>query len=211
VPAEPAGPVIRVRNKEVRLVKVSDIEDAPWNWRGHGEEQKKAFDALVEELGFYGHPDVYVTAEGKLRLVDGHLRKDRLLAKYGPAATIEVNVTDFTEAEAKKALLTKDPLAAMAETDYAKLQELLPQVEAEDESIKAMLAELAAGAPPSFEASVVQPTQAEIDAETDDQAQAFTEKFENDEKALVDVVCPECMNEFKVAVTKADVLGVTTA
>lgn len=136
-----AGP--RLRNKRIATIRVSDIEDAPWNFRTHPESQRHALKGAIDELGFYGYPDVYETASGALRLCDGHLRKDLLISMYGPDAEIEVNVTDFDESEAKKATLTKDPLAAMAEADGAKLDSLLREIDTGSEALQKMLAELA--------------------------------------------------------------------
>jgi len=133
----------RKRNKAIRMVRVSELEDAPWNFRTHPDEQRGALEGVIDEIGFYGYPDVYETEEGRLRICDGHLRKDLLIAKYGPDTEIEVNVTDFDEVEAKKATLTHDPLAAMAEADDQKLGELLAQVETEGEALRAMLDGLA--------------------------------------------------------------------
>jgi len=134
---------LRVRNKGLRRVRVADLEDAPWNFRTHPPMQRGALEGAINELGYYGYPDVYETAGGTLRLTDGHLRKDLLIAKYGPDTEIEVNVTDFDDDDAKKAILTKDPLAAMAEADTAKLDELLRQVQTGDENLAAMLEQLA--------------------------------------------------------------------
>lgn len=141
--AKKAKPELRVRNQGLRKIKVSEIEDAPWNFRTHSSEQAAALDGAIDEIGFYGYPDVYVTAEGKLRLCDGHLRKKRLIERYGKDAEIEVNVTDFDESEAKKATLTKDPIAAMADTDAEMLRELIASVDTDNEAISAMLDSLA--------------------------------------------------------------------
>lgn len=138
---------IRIRNKGVRLVRVADLEDAPWNFRDHPQMQQDALSGAVDELGWYGHPDVYETADGNLRLIDGHLRKELLLKKYGVDAEIEVNVTDFDETEAKKATATKDPLAALAETNGPKLDALLREVETGSEALQAMLTTLATSGP----------------------------------------------------------------
>lgn len=132
-------PQLKIRNQEIRLVRISDIEDAPWNFREHPQSQSEALGGALDEIGFYGYPDVYVTTDGKLRLTDGHLRKELLIAKYGADTEIEVNVTDFDEAEAKKATLTKDPLAAMAEHNQEKLASLIKEAGIQDEALKAML------------------------------------------------------------------------
>ena len=134
---------LKNRNVGIVSVRVADIEDAPWNFREHPEQQEAALDGAIDELGWYGYPDVYETPEGNYRLVDGHLRKALLIKKYGPDATIDVNVTDFDEKQAKKATLTKDPLAAMAESNGPALDALLREVETGSEALSAMLADLA--------------------------------------------------------------------
>lgn len=133
----------RIRNKGIRLVRVADIEDNPLNFRTHPEAQRAAFAGVETELGFYGYPDVYETEQGTIRLIDGQLRKEHLLSKYGDEATIEVNMTDFDEAEAKKALLTHDPLSAMAEADKVLLDQLLREVDTGDEALQQMMTDLA--------------------------------------------------------------------
>ena len=133
----------RIRNKGIRLVRVADIEDNPLNFRTHPEAQRAAFAGIETELGFYGYPDVYETEVGTIRLIDGQLRKEHLLSKYGNEATIEVNMTDFDEDEAKKALLTHDPLSAMAEADKVLLDQLLREVDTGDEALQQMMTDLA--------------------------------------------------------------------
>jgi len=133
----------RIRNKGIRLVRVADIEDNPLNFRTHPESQRAAFAGIETELGFYGYPDVYETAAGTIRLIDGQLRKEHLLEKYGNDATIEVNMTDFDEDEAKKALLTHDPISAMAEADKVLLDQLLREVDTGDEALQQMITDLA--------------------------------------------------------------------
>ena len=133
----------RIRNKGIQLVRVADIEDNPLNFRTHPEAQRAAFAGIETELGFYGYPDVYETAVGTIRLIDGQLRKEHLLSKYGNEATIEVNMTDFDEDEAKKALLTHDPLSAMAEADKVLLDQLFREVDTGDEALQQMMTNLA--------------------------------------------------------------------
>ena len=143
----PDLPTPKLRNLGIRKVRVADLEDAPWNFREHPEAQRAALEGAVNEIGWYGYPDVYETPEGQLRITDGHLRKDLLLAKYGPDAQIDVNVTDFTEAEAKIATLTKDPLAAMAVTNAEALAILIGQAKMADEALKKMVTSLAEANP----------------------------------------------------------------
>jgi ABC-type ATPase involved in cell division len=134
---------LRNRNKEIRTVRVGELEDHPSNFRRHPAEQAEALDAVVQQIGYYGYPDVYETPDGKLRLTDGHLRKAHLIAKYGADTEIEVNVTDFDAAEAKVALLTKDPLAALAESSAKELEALAGEVEFDSPALDKMIEDLA--------------------------------------------------------------------
>jgi hypothetical protein len=138
-----AKPELRTRNIGIRLVRVADIEDAEWNFRTHPQAQQDALEGAIDELGWYSYPDTFEPEPGRIKLCDGHLRKKHLLAKYGPDCEIEVNVTDFDEAEARKATLTKDPLAAMAEADAQKLDELLRSVQTGNGALAEMLTQLA--------------------------------------------------------------------
>lgn len=137
---------LRIRNKGLIRLSVSEVEDAPWNFRTHPEHQYGALSGAIDELGFYGYPDVYKTPDGSYRLIDGHLRKDLLIKRYGAATKIDFNEIDFDEAEARKATLTKDPLTGLAETDTTKLDELLREVETGSEELSQMLADLASEA-----------------------------------------------------------------
>lgn len=136
-------PPLRVRNIGIQRVKVSELEDSPWNLNDHPQGQQDALDGAIDEIGFYGYPDVYQTERGTLGLIDGHLRKSRLLARYGADTEIEVNVTDFDEQGAKAANLTKDPLARMAQENAVNLDLLLRDFQTGSEPLAQMLDELA--------------------------------------------------------------------
>lgn len=123
-------PVFRSRNRGIRRVRVADIRDNESNFREHPDDQAKALNEAETLLGFYGYPDVYIEPDGGVKLVDGELRKYHLLAKYGADHEIDVNETDFTPEEAKLALLTKDPLTAMAKTNKERLDGLMQQFDA---------------------------------------------------------------------------------
>jgi hypothetical protein len=92
---------------------------------------------------------------------------------------IPVLVLDVDEAEADKLLATIDPLAAMAEADAGKLDELLREIDTGSEALQEMLAKLAEEegiAPPDFDPAGIE-----------DQSRL-------DEKAKI--TCPECGHEF---------------
>jgi hypothetical protein len=134
----------RDRVIELRRVPARQIHGALWNWRTHPQAQKNALAGSIEELGFFDPLCVYEADDGRLVLIDGHLRRDLIDERIGPDTLLPIIVIDFTEAEAKKANLVKDPLAAMAEVNSENLTQLLRSVETTDAALKAMLVGLAA-------------------------------------------------------------------
>jgi DNA modification methylase len=125
---------IRDRIKELRRVRAGDLKPHPKNWRVHPESQKNALRGLLAEIGF---ADTLLTRElpdGSLQLIDGHLR-----AETTPDSVVPVSVTDLTEEEAEKVLLTLDPLASMATADKGILENLLAGLKFESPDVGAML------------------------------------------------------------------------
>jgi hypothetical protein len=110
---------LRNRVRELRTVLASDLEQHPGNWRAHNQRQKHALRAMLDEVGMATAVIAY-EHNGRLRIIDGHLRTD--LAENDE---IPVLVLDVDEAEASKLLLTLDPISAMASTDRDALAELL--------------------------------------------------------------------------------------
>jgi len=70
-------------------------------------------------------------------LIDGHMRRDE-----HPDSEIPVLVTDLTEDEAQKLLVTLDSIGAAAETDDAALAALLEEIEFEGDAVDNLLADL---------------------------------------------------------------------
>jgi ParB-like chromosome segregation protein Spo0J len=77
------------------------------NWRVHPKQQEAALKGLVKEIGFADALIAREGADGRLHLIDGHLRRT-----VTPNQEVPVLILDLTEAEADKLLLTLDPLAA---------------------------------------------------------------------------------------------------
>jgi DNA modification methylase len=124
----------RDRIRELRRVKAKDLVRNPKNWRRHPKAQESALRGLLVELGY---ADVLLARElsdGRLMLIDGHLR-----AKITPDALVPVLVLDLTEQEADKLLATLDPLAGMAETDFERLRALLATIQTDSEAVKELL------------------------------------------------------------------------
>lgn len=128
----------RSRVVELRFVPASELVPNPKNWRTHPTKQKEALRALLDEVGIADAVIARPLPDGRLMLVDGHLRQD-----VSGAEPLPVLVVDLDEAEADKVLLTLDPVAAMAEADAAKLDALLREVQTGSEALASMLTDLA--------------------------------------------------------------------
>jgi DNA modification methylase len=129
---------IKDRIRELRRVKASDLVPNPRNWRVHPKEQTAALKGLLQEIGYAGALLARELPDGKLMLIDGHLRRDTT-----PTSIVPVLVLDVTEAEADKILLTFDPISAMAQADKTIIDELLKTVRTESEAVGALLERVA--------------------------------------------------------------------
>lgn len=128
----------RDRIKELRRVHSSMLRPNPRNWRTHPQAQQDALRGVLAEVGIADAVLARECEDGGLMLLDGHLRVETL-----PDAEIPVLILDVTEAEGDKILATLDPLAAMAEADANKLDELLREVETGSQALADMLTDLA--------------------------------------------------------------------
>ncbi len=117
---------IRNRIKAHRRVRAGDLVPHELNYRLHPDAQKSALEALYREVGFARSLLAYELPDGRLKLIDGHLRRD-----LDPDMLVDVEILDVTEDEARALLLSIDPLAALAQTQeqlHDRLLELAPPV-----------------------------------------------------------------------------------
>jgi hypothetical protein len=117
---------IRNRIKEHRRVRACDLVPHELNWRKHPASQRAALEALYKEVGFARSLLVYELPDGRLKVIDGHLRRD-----INPDMRVNVEVLDVNEAEARKLLLSIDSLAALAETDRDVVDDLVADTPAD--------------------------------------------------------------------------------
>jgi hypothetical protein len=110
----------------------------PANWRIHPKAQQDALEGVLSEVGWV--QDVIVNKRTG-NLIDGHLRCQ--VAARNEEQTIPVVYVDLSEDEEAIILASLDPLAAMAATDKAKLEELLHQVHSDDARVQQMMAVVA--------------------------------------------------------------------
>jgi hypothetical protein len=121
--------MIRNRIKSHCRVRAGDLVPHEWNFRLHPEQQRVALQALYEQVGFARSLLAYELPDGRLKLIDGHLRRD-----LDPDMEVDVEVLDVNDEEARALLLSIDPLAALAETQaqlHDRLLELTPTDSAE--------------------------------------------------------------------------------
>jgi DNA modification methylase len=129
---------IRDRIKELRRVRARDLIPNEKNWRVHTKAQTAALRGLLSEIGYADALLARELPDGRLQLVDGHLR-----AETTPSAMVPVLILDVTEEESDKILLTLDPLAAMAESDSERLQALLNSVRTDNPAVEELLRQTA--------------------------------------------------------------------
>jgi len=118
--------LIKDRIRDLRRIPAGELRANPQNWRLHPESQRSALQGVLKEIGFV---DAVIAREvqGKLELLDGHLRADL-------AADMEVPVlvVDLNDDEAAKVLATFDPLGTMAVPDDEALKKLLEHVDVDE-------------------------------------------------------------------------------
>ncbi len=102
---------IRNRIKAHRRVRAGDLLPHELNFRLHPDIQRTALTALYAEVGFARSLLAYELPDGRLKLLDGHLRRD-----LDPDMEVDVEILDVNDAEARTLLLSIDPLAALAQT-----------------------------------------------------------------------------------------------
>lgn len=111
----------------------------PKNWRIHPRSQEEALAGVLSDVGWVA--TVLVNRQTGF-VVDGHLRVAHAISKG--EAEVPVTYLDLTEDEENKVLATFDPLAAIAGTDRAKLDELLADIATDDAGLDDLLDSLRA-------------------------------------------------------------------
>jgi hypothetical protein len=117
---------IRNRIKGHRRVRAGDLVPHEFNFRVHPDMQRAALEALYREVGFARSLLAYELPDGRLKLIDGHLRRD-----IDPDMEVDVEVLDVGDDEARTLLLSIDPLAELAQQQeqlHQRLLELAPPV-----------------------------------------------------------------------------------
>lgn len=109
----------------------------PLAWRQHGEAQRAATEASLDQVGWVREVLKNVTSG---YLLDGFLRRELGLRRG--EREIPVTYVELTEDEERLLLAILDPIAAMAERDEAIFAELVASLENADEGLRTLLDEL---------------------------------------------------------------------
>src|SRR5437868_8903879 len=123
---------IRNRIKNHRRVRAGDLVPHELNFRLHPEHQKAALQALYAEIGFARSLLAYELPDGRLKLIDGHLRRT-----LDPSLEVDVEVLDVNDDEARALLLSLDPLALLAEYDHETLAQLRAATQTSSDTLQA--------------------------------------------------------------------------
>ena len=126
--------LIRNRIQELRLVMASELIPNPKNWRQHSQLQQNVLRGLFAEIGYADALLARELPDGRLQLIDGHLR-----AATTPDQLVPVLILDVSEQEAEKILLTLDPLAGLAEADPDRVLDLLATVTTGNDDVRELL------------------------------------------------------------------------
>lgn len=116
--------VMSIRNRilDHRRVRAGDLVPHESNWRLHPSEQREALEAILAEVGFARSLLAYQLPDGRLKLIDGHLRRE-----MHPDEIVDVEVLDVDDADARKLLLSLDSMAALATADADVVESLRRQ------------------------------------------------------------------------------------
>lgn len=112
--------IFRNRIKGHRKVKASELVVHPLNFRAHPDRQRQALQGIVAEVGFARSLLAYEDEEGRLVLIDGHLRRDMY-----PEDELDVEVLDLNAQEAATLLAVLDHVGTMANLEASHLDTLL--------------------------------------------------------------------------------------
>jgi hypothetical protein len=121
------------RIKAHRRVRAGDLVPHELNPRTHPESQRAALQSLYAEIGFARSLLAYELPDGRLKLIDGHLRRD-----LTPDEMVDVEVLDVNDAEARALLLAIDPLAQLAGYDERLLDELRQRTEKDSAAVRSL-------------------------------------------------------------------------
>lgn len=175
---------VRDRVIELRRVRAGDLLAHPANWRTHPPAQQRALRGVLDEIGFAGAVLARQREDGRLELIDGHLRAETV----NPEERVPVLVLDLTAAEADTLLAVFDPISALAGRDQQQLERLLASVPTANENVRELVERIRAednAAQARFMNIDVQPSLSDRDVAVPESYQVLVDcRDETDQRAL---------------------------
>ncbi len=128
-----------MKNRVVGLeyVKAKDLVENEKNVKLHRKGQRDLFHKVLEKIGFAGAMVAYKNSEGKLVLVDGHMRVEEV----GRDTEVPVLVLDLDETEADFLLGSYDQIGYLSGKHDEKVEKLLDDLKV-DETLESLLKEI---------------------------------------------------------------------
>jgi len=118
--------------------KASTFKAHPSNWRKHPARQSKALKGSLDTLGWV---QTIILNKRTGYIVDGHERVEAALRNGD--AEVPFILVDLSPEEEAQALLSLDAIAALAQTDAGKVDELLRLVSTDNTDVMQFLDDLA--------------------------------------------------------------------
>ena len=131
--------LVRDRIQGFCRVPASRLLAHPQNWRLHPPRQRAALSAVLKEIGYADALIARELPDGRLQLLDGHLR-----AETTPEQQVPVLLVDLSDPEALTLLAVLDPLASLADANLPALRALADQLRSAAPALQEMLREATA-------------------------------------------------------------------
>jgi len=123
---------------ETGIANPAELIANPINFRKHPKRQQEAINGSLDALGWIQN---VIVNKRTGRIIDGHLRVDQAIV-HGEMA-VPVQWVDLSEEEEGQALLSLDPIAAMAETNRQTMTDILKQINDTQDALAPYLEDIA--------------------------------------------------------------------
>ena len=90
------GNDFRDRIKELRRVAARELVPNPKNWRRHPARQAAALRGVLQEIGYADALLARLLPDGRLMLIDGHLRAETTPDQLVPVLVLDVDENNLT-------------------------------------------------------------------------------------------------------------------
>lgn len=180
---------------ETGIANPAELIANPVNFRKHPKRQQDAINGSLDALGWIQN---VIVNKRTGRIIDGHLRVDQAIA-HGEMA-VPVQWVDLSEEEEGQALLSLDPIAAMADTNKQMMTDLLKQIHETQDMLEPYLEDIAKSS--GIDVGDILGKD-EDDPPDENEAESFRAKWGVESGQLWElgghrVLCGDCTNQYEV-------------